>query len=213
LETPELNAVDYVNINGSIDSTPPAVAITSPKANANEGLTLPLKVSVTATDNAAVGSVTVAFDANGNGVIDPSELIVAKGSGSTYTASFPALSGAAGNRTITASAIDTSGNTATASISVHVEAPNAVPTAVSLSPSSATHGGASFTLTVNGTKFVSGCTVEWNGAALATTFVSGTQVTAKVPAADIAAAGTASVTVKNPAPGGGTSNALTFTIH
>jgi len=37
-------------------------------------------------------------------------------------------------------------------------------------------------------------------------------VTAAIPASDIAAAGTASVTVFNPAPGGGTSNVLTFTI-
>src|SRR6185295_10089018 len=45
-----------------------------------------------------------------------------------------------------------------------------------------------------------------------TTFVSSTQLTAAIPASDIANVGTASVTVVNPAPGGGTSNALTFTI-
>jgi hypothetical protein len=38
-------------------------------------------------------------------------------------------------------------------------------------------------------------------------------VTAAIPATDIAAAGTAQVTVFNPTPGGGTSNALTFTIN
>jgi hypothetical protein len=43
--------------------------------------------------------------------------------------------------------------------------------------------------------------------------VNSGQVTAKITAADIATAGTASVTVKNPAPGGGTSNPLTFTIN
>src|SRR6185295_629608 len=45
-----------------------------------------------------------------------------------------------------------------------------------------------------------------------TTFVSSTQLTAAIPASDIATVGTANVTVVNPAPGGGTSNALTFTI-
>jgi hypothetical protein len=37
-------------------------------------------------------------------------------------------------------------------------------------------------------------------------------LTASVPASLIATAGTATVTVVNPTPGGGTSNGLTFTI-
>ena len=59
--------------------------------------------------------------------------------------------------------------------------------------------------------FVSGSVVRWNGANRTTTFVSATQLTAAIPAADIAAAGSASVTVQNN-PGGAVSNALTFTI-
>ena len=51
--------------------------------------------------------------------------------------------------------------------------------------------------------------MQWNGAPLTTTFVSASQLTAAVPAALIAAAGTASVTVTGD---GGTSNALAFTI-
>ena len=47
---------------------------------------------------------------------------------------------------------------------------------------------------------------------LTTTYVSATQVKATVPAANIASAGTATVTVFNPTPGGGTSSGLTFTI-
>lgn len=74
-----------------------------------------------------------------------------------------------------------------------------------LVPTSVAPGGAGFTLTVNGTGFVSGATINWNGTALTTTFVSGSQLTAAVPAGDIATAGTAWVTVTNPAPGGGTS--------
>jgi hypothetical protein len=75
-----------------------------------------------------------------------------------------------------------------------------------LSPASAVPGGQGFTLTVNGTGFVSNSVVNWNRTPLATTFVSKSQVTATVPASNIAAAGTASVTVTNPFPGGGTSN-------
>jgi hypothetical protein len=102
------------------------------------------------------------------------------------------------------------GSTATASATI--VAPNPVPTLTSLAPNSATAGGAAFTLTVNGTNFISSSTVQWNGSNRSTTFVSATQVTAAIPASDIAAAGTAQVTVVNPAPGGGTSNGLTFTI-
>ncbi|HTQ57960.1 MAG TPA: Ig-like domain-containing protein [Bryobacteraceae bacterium] len=212
--TPETSFADYVNTNGPTDTTPPVVAIKSPAANGKVGLTQPLKVTVTATDNIQVQSVTVSFDANGNGAIDPSELVIAKSSGTnTYTANFPALSGPAGSRTITASAVDPIGNSASATESVNVVPLNPLPGLVSLSPPSATHGGKAFTLTVNGSNFVSGCSVMWNGAARTTTFVNSGQVTAKIQAADIANAGTASVTVRNPAPGGGTSNALTFTIN
>ncbi len=89
---------------------------------------------------------------------------------------------------------------------------NPVPVLSSLSPSSVTAGGSNFTLTVNGSSFVNGSAILWNGAAFSTAFVSAAQLTATVPAADIGAPGTASITVSNPAPGGGTSSALTFTI-
>src|SRR5580704_2975207 len=82
-----------------------------------------------------------------------------------------------------------------------------------LVPTSTVPGGPAFTLTVNGTGFVSGAVVNWNGSALTTTFVNGSQVTAIVPASDIANAGTVSVTVTNPAPGGGTSNVQFFDVH
>src|SRR5215470_5127402 len=84
------------------------------------------------------------------------------------------------------------------------------PTLTTLSPSSAQAGGAGFTLTVTGSNFVSGASVRWNGSARSTTFVSASQLTATIAAADIAAAGTAQVTVANP--DGSVSNALSFTI-
>jgi hypothetical protein len=89
---------------------------------------------------------------------------------------------------------------------------NPIPSISSLSPASAITGGAAFTLTVNGSSFLSTSSVQWNGSSRTTTFVSSTQVTAAITAADIATTGTASVTVINPSPGGGTSNAQTFPI-
>jgi len=81
-----------------------------------------------------------------------------------------------------------------------------------LVPDAAKPGGAGFTLTVNGTGFVSGAVVNWNGSALATTFISDSQLTASVPAANIATASTASVTVVNPTPGGGSSNVAFLSV-
>src|SRR5882762_2990356 len=81
-----------------------------------------------------------------------------------------------------------------------------------LIPDAAAPGGLGFTLTVNGTGFVSGATVNFNGAALATTLVNNRQLTALVPSTSIAMAGTASITVINPAPGGGRSNAVSFPV-
>jgi hypothetical protein len=90
---------------------------------------------------------------------------------------------------------------------------NATPVAASLSPSSVVAGGPAFDLTVNGSGFVSGATVQWNGATRPTTFVSSSALTAAIAVADIATAGTVQINVVNPAPGGGTSGALTFTIR
>jgi hypothetical protein len=90
---------------------------------------------------------------------------------------------------------------------------NPVPTITGLNPTSATAGGSAFTLTVNGTNFVGSSVVRWNGSNRTTTYVSATQLTAAIAAADIATAGTASVTVFNPTPGGGTSNAVSFSVN
>jgi len=81
-----------------------------------------------------------------------------------------------------------------------------------LVPDAAGPGGLGFTLTVNGTGFVSDTKVNWNSSPLATTFVSESQLTATVPASNVATAGTASVTAVSPSPGGGTSNVAFFSV-
>ena len=93
-----------------------------------------------------------------------------------------------------------------------VAAQNPVPFVNSpLVPAVSVPGGPAFTLTVNGAGFVSGATVQWNGAPLDTTHASATRLTALVPAANLARAGTASVTVVNPgAPAA--SNAVFFAV-
>lgn len=90
---------------------------------------------------------------------------------------------------------------------------NPSPVVDSITPSSASAGGWAFTLIVNGTNFVPGSIVRWNGSARTTSFVNSTRIDAEILAADIAAGGTASVRVYNGTPGGGTSGALSFTIN
>jgi Divergent InlB B-repeat domain/Cep192 domain 4 len=90
--------------------------------------------------------------------------------------------------------------------------PVPVPSASSLSPASAVAGSAGFTLTVNGSGFVASSVVRWNGAARTTTVVSATQLRANIAASDLVTSGQAAVSVFTPAPGGGTSAALNFTV-
>src|SRR5207247_3396076 len=87
---------------------------------------------------------------------------------------------------------------------------NPVPTLSSILPTTAAAGSGAFTLTATGTNFVAASVVRWNGSNRTTTFVSSTKLQAQILASDIAATGSASVTVFTPTPGGGTSAAKTF---
>lgn len=89
------------------------------------------------------------------------------------------------------------------------------PTIAALSPNSVIAGYTGLTgitLTVTGNNFVSLSTVEWNGSPRQTELVSSSELQAQISFSDVQNAGTATVTVSTPSPGGGTSNALTFTI-
>jgi len=78
-------------------------------------------------------------------------------------------------------------------------------------PAVVTPGSGAFTMLVNGTGFVPGAVLNWNGVAQATTFVSPAQLSVLVPAANVAVAGTAILTAFNP--GSATkSNAIYFPI-
>jgi hypothetical protein len=80
----------------------------------------------------------------------------------------------------------------------------------SFSPAGAAAGGPAFVLAVNGSGFVAGVVVKWNGTDEPTTFLSDRQLTAQIPASAIASAAAAEITVVNPAPGGGAAGPLTF---
>ncbi len=86
-------------------------------------------------------------------------------------------------------------------------------TLVSISPPSAIVGGPGFTLSLTGSGFASTNVVLWDGGTLATTFSNSTHLTAAVPAALIATAGTATVRVRQLLPTPTFSNSLVFSIN
>lgn len=73
-----------------------------------------------------------------------------------------------------------------------------MPTISELAPNSMSHGGSAFVMTVNGHNFSSTAWINFNGVAETTTYVTGNQLMATIPASAIAAAGTVPVTVTNP---------------
>jgi hypothetical protein len=75
---------------------------------------------------------------------------------------------------------------------------NPSPILTRIVPPLAPSGISGFQLTVIGLDFASNAQVRWNGAALATTYVSGDRLTARVEAANLVSAGSANVTVVNP---------------
>ncbi len=105
---------------------------------------------------------------------------------------------------------------------------NPVPALTSISPTSKVSHMPDFTLTAIGTNFVSGSRIIFNGASKPTTYVSPTEVTCQVGPTDITAnlsivydyedlsgalSSNVPVLVNNPAPGGGDSNSVNFTIN
>ncbi len=94
-----------------------------------------------------------------------------------------------------------------------VPPPVPAPVATSVSPDSFVMGSDGATVVVGGSGFTSRTVGRWNGSDRPTTVQSATQLQLAVTAADLAAAGTASITIATPAPGGGTSGPLSVSIQ
>lgn len=97
------------------------------------------------------------------------------------------------------------------SLSLTVE--NPAPAIASIAPEGSAAGAAAFTLVVRGSGFVPGSTVLWNGANRSTSYAGSGMLIASIGAADVQNPGTATVAVRNAAPGGGESQALDFSIY
>ncbi len=214
--TATLTATD-LSVAGSL-----SITVNTPSGGTSGALTF--TVNNTAPSLASISPTTIAagggaftLTVNGGNFVDGS-VVQVNGSGRTTTF----VSNSQLTATILASDIASPGTLSITvanapgggtSAAVTLTVTNPVPSLSSISPNSATAGSAGFTLTVTGGNFVSGSVVQVNGANRATTFVSSTQLTAAIPASDLAVAALLSVTVFTPAPGGGTSAAVTFTVN
>jgi hypothetical protein len=88
---------------------------------------------------------------------------------------------------------------------------NPVPTIQTVSPASVPAGSSGFSLTVTGSGFLTSSVVSWNGASRQAALVNSSQLSIDVTSTDLSAAGTVTITITNPAPGGGQASG-TFTI-
>lgn len=86
------------------------------------------------------------------------------------------------------------------------------PVASAVIPASVVQSNVALSLTVNGTDFLRSSLIRWNGVDHSTEFVNANQLKTTISVADQAAIEDAAVTVFNPAPAGGVSGALAFTV-
>jgi hypothetical protein len=163
--------------------------------------------SITASQGSCITAATFTCDLGG----------IASGSSVTVTVNAtPTNSGTlAATASVTSSSYDPtlSNNQSTASTTVTGSLYGAVPAISSISPNLVQAGSAAFTLTINGTGFNAGSTVNLGSTALATTYIGSSQLAASVTAAAIANYGWAAVTVSNPTPGGGVSSVVPLTVY
>jgi hypothetical protein len=202
---------DGVVVIPSIDSNAFKVVFDRPAA-----LPVPTISSISPT-SVVVGGPSLSLTVNGTGFATTS---VVRVNGSNRTTTF--VSATRLTATILANDIATPGAQGITvftpgpgggtSSSVTLSITNPAPTLTSIAPATLSAGGPAFTLTVTGSNLVSASAVQVNGSPRATTLVSTTRLTATILSGDIAAPGTLGITVFTPAPGGGTSSTLPFTV-
>jgi hypothetical protein len=166
--------------------------------------------------NALVGSGPIAITLTGSSFTGNSAVQVNGAARSTTFVSNTQLTStltaadvsAAGSLAIT---VATAGGGTSSALTFIVN--NPVASLSTMSPSSVVAGSPGFTLTLSGGNFVRNSVVQVNGSNRTTTFVSSNQLTAAIPASDIAVGAYLSITIFNPAPGGGTSPVLTLTVN
>ncbi len=93
-----------------------------------------------------------------------------------------------------------------------VQLSNPLPLLEALIPSEAAGGSPVLRLTLTGKRFIDSSRAEFGGTGLTTRFLTPGRLEAEVPASLLANARSVAVTVRNPPPAGGLSNALSFVV-
>jgi hypothetical protein len=199
-----------------------AVAVTTPTPGGGTSSALTLSVLVVVGVNPAAQTVlvgqaqqftaTVTGSANQaatwsvNGVVGGSATVGTIDNTGLYAA--PAVPPTPNTLTVTAASVAAPSQSATASVTIV----NPAPTISSISPATVFALSGATQLTLTGSGFTPQSTLTVNGSAFPATLVSSTQLTAALSALMIAQPGAFNMVVSNPAPGGGTSPAVTFTV-
>jgi hypothetical protein len=191
----------HVSCTGTTKSaggaTPPAqitVSVTPTAANVRAGAGQPFGASVTGTANQ-----TVTWSVNG--VVGGNATVGLITNAGIYTA--PAVPTNPNTITISAASAADSSASGTSDVTLW----NATPVLGNVSPATFTAGA--YTIALTGSQFVNGAQVQFGGAAIATNYVSATQLTATGSAPS---AGVFSVSVSNPNPGSSSSGAINVTV-
>jgi uncharacterized protein (DUF1800 family) len=150
-----------------------------------------IRVNQTLQLNTEIGATGVPVTFYVNGIAGGNATLGTVNSNGLYTA--PAIVPSPNNVTITSS---TPSYPKEAGGSVALTVLNPIPIVTSLNPSPFSEG--TTTVTINGSQFLYGAQIFWNGAAVQTTFVSNTELAASIAAPN---PGTYTLAVDNPSPG------------
>lgn len=191
----------------TVNNPAPTAGSLNPSQTAAGGAALTLQINGANFDSAS--AVTW-----GSGASAPALSITAQ-TATQLTVTVPAnLLAAAGSFPVDVTNPGPGGGTA----SLNLQVTNSAPTVSGLSQTSAAAGGAAFTLVVTGSGFNSTSVVNWGGGSSPTALTptssgqTATQLSVTVPANLIASGGQFPIVVNNPAPGGGASTPVTFTV-
>ena len=217
ISTPGIDSICVVN------PTPAGGKSNTVAFNCSSVQTNPIPDLITITPASIIaGSSTFLLTVTGNNFISNSTilwnntpLVTSYINSSQLTASINAsLVASTGNASVTIVTPAPGGGTSTASnFTISAVGNNPVPSFISMTPNNINAGSSTFSLIVTGANFVNNSIVNWNGSALPTTFINANQLSATVSASLITNAGSANVTVVNPAPGGGLSSINNFVVN
>jgi len=176
----------------------------------------PVMASIAPT-SVVLGTPGVTLTVNGSGFITQSEV---RWNGSARATTFVSSTQLQANISVTDLA-----NVAPAEVTVFNPGPvgglsapttltvlQPVPSVTAPSPDSVAAGTAGLTIAISGSNFSTASVAQWNGVDRATTFIDSNQLRVEIPGSDLGAPGATQISVFNPAPGGGTSNLVPFTI-